>query len=93
MLEKITLPIEIFIVGKEKSSGINPNASVKLNYIEKMTPKSLSEFYSDKDVFLSLNKYETFQFPPPKRCGRISPDCNRRNGDVKVYLARRNGYG
>ncbi len=59
-LEKITSPIDIFIVGKEKSSGINPNASVKLNYIVKMTSKKLSEFYSDKDIFLSLNNYDTF---------------------------------
>lgn len=59
-LEKITLPVEIFLVGNEKSSGINPSAGVKINYIEKMAPKKLSEFYSDKDIFLSLNNYNTF---------------------------------
>jgi glycosyltransferase involved in cell wall biosynthesis len=59
-LEKITLPIEIFIVGNEKASIINPSTCFKVNYVEKMTPKKLSEFYSDKDIFLSLNNYDTF---------------------------------
>lgn len=59
-LEKITPGIEIFIVGNEKSNMINPNAGVKINYIEKMTSKKLSEFYNDKDIFLSLNNYDTF---------------------------------
>lgn len=59
-LEKLTNGAEIFIVGSEKGSGLNPNTGVKINFVDEMTSRKLSEFYSDKDIFLSLNNYDTF---------------------------------
>ena len=36
------------------------NKNVKIHFVNKMNTDELAAFYEDKDIFLSLNKYDTF---------------------------------
>ncbi len=62
LLKQLTtaaLPIDIYIIA---SSDIQISLSKEINYftVPLMKRNELAEFYKDKDIFLSLNKYDTF---------------------------------
>lgn len=59
LLDIIDPPIEIYSIGK-KYDITSKNEKVSLYYIEKMDSGSLADFYKDKNIFLSLNSYDTF---------------------------------
>lgn len=50
------LPVEIFYISESEIIARNE----KIHNVKPMPHKELVEFYADKDIFLSLNSYETF---------------------------------
>lgn len=53
--------MELFIIGSIIDSSMDSlNRNVKIHFINKMNTEKFAAFYEDKDIFLSLNDYETF---------------------------------
>lgn len=50
--------IKLHIITKQKVNITSVNSQIKL--VQPMEASELAEFYSDKDVFFSLNEYDTF---------------------------------
>lgn len=50
------LPVKIFYISESEINAANE----KFHNVKPMPHKKLAEFYADKDIFLSLNSYETF---------------------------------
>jgi len=53
--------LELYIIGNIIDSAMDKlNKNVKIHFVNKMNTDELAAFYQDKDIFLSLNKYDTF---------------------------------
>lgn len=59
-LEKISCPVEIYIIGINDGLFANINPDIKIIFSGKMENEQLIRFYGDKHIFLSINKYDTF---------------------------------
>lgn len=51
--------LDLFIIA-DKQYDIKTNENVNVTYGSPMTALDLARFYEDKDIFLSLNRYDTF---------------------------------
>ncbi len=60
VLNKLTFPIELYVIGENNGLFSDTDSKITVNYIDKLDSELLAEFYKDKDIFLSLNKYDTF---------------------------------
>lgn len=59
-LNKISCPVELYITGTDDSLFSDINSDIKIIFTEKLNNEQLADFYIDKTIFLSLNKYDTF---------------------------------
>lgn len=58
-LEISETEFELYIISG-KAPGIISRKNIKFTVVPQMTTAELALFYSDKDIFLSLNQYDTF---------------------------------
>ena len=59
LLNYSDIRLELFIISESKPDTIT-NDKVNITYVSPMPAAELAEFYRDKDIFLSLNLYDTF---------------------------------
>ena len=84
-LENTDLLIEIYSVGKRYDILTN-NQYTTLYYIEKMDSAALAEFYADKNIFLSLNNYDTFSISAAEAMASgLIPSCHRKYRNFRFY--------
>jgi glycosyltransferase involved in cell wall biosynthesis len=60
LMMKLDFPVEIYIIGNENESPGQINQKVLVKFINKLNASDLVNHYKDADIFLSLNKYDTF---------------------------------
>jgi glycosyltransferase involved in cell wall biosynthesis len=58
-LFKLYSELELFIISSE-SMELKLGNNIRMKWVKFMDSGELAEFYSDKDIFLSLNSYDTF---------------------------------
>jgi glycosyltransferase involved in cell wall biosynthesis len=91
-LDKINCNIEIFSIGNEFIlETANPKINIK--YIDKMSSPELAEFYRDKDLFLSLNKYDTFSISAIEAMAAgLVPVITEETGMSRYIIYGENGF-
>src|SRR5205085_5228255 len=61
IIPSIDVPVELYMVGSVIDPAMDKlNQNVKIHFVNKMDSVKLAEFYKEKDIFLSLKKYDTF---------------------------------
>lgn len=92
LLEIIDLPIEIYSIGKKYDIPLK-NSNIMLYYVEKMETASLAEFYRDKNIFLSLNSYDTFSISSAEAMAAgLVPIVTENTGVSSFIISGANGY-
>lgn len=91
-MSNITIPIDIFILTNSEIT-LQQTGNITF-YINKMMPsEKLSEFYADKDVFLSLNKYDTFSIAAAEAMASgLIPVVTSQTGISRYILNGVNGF-
>lgn len=81
--------LEIYILTNSTADVIS-NENLNISFIKLMTADELAEFYKDKDIFLSLNEYDTFSISTAEAmASRLIPVITNQTG-ISRYIE--NGY-
>ena len=59
VIGRIAIPIDLFIL-TDMSIRLSPTEKITFTVNKMLTVSELPGFYEDKDIFLSINKYDTF---------------------------------
>jgi glycosyltransferase involved in cell wall biosynthesis len=91
-LFKLRSELELYIICSEKME-LKLGSNIKLNWVQFMPAAELAEFYSDKDVFLSLNSYDTFSVSTAEAMGSgLIPLITKQTGIERYIENGINGY-
>ena len=61
VIPAINNSVELYMIGSVIDSSMDKlNKNIKIHFVNIMNSFKLAEFYSEKDIFLALNKYDTF---------------------------------
>jgi glycosyltransferase involved in cell wall biosynthesis len=86
------LPVDLFIIG-DKIDLVIANENLEIHYLNKMAPSALADFYKDKDVFLSLNDFETFSIASVEAMAAgLIPVVTAQTGMSRFIIDGENGY-
>jgi glycosyltransferase involved in cell wall biosynthesis len=86
------IKIELFIISR-KRIDINASREVIVNFSPLMSAKELSEFYIDKDIFISLNSYDTFSISTAEAMAAgLIPIVTTQTGISERIVNGMNGY-
>jgi glycosyltransferase involved in cell wall biosynthesis len=91
-LDKISCSLDLFVIGNY-SRLLTENPKIKIQYLDKMSPPELAEFYKDIDVFLSLNSYETFSISTAEAMAAgLVPVVTEETGISRYIINGENGF-
>ena len=86
------LPVDLFIIGAKIDLVIS-NENLEIHYLDKMATSALADFYKDKDVFLSLNDFETFSIATAEAMAAgLIPIVTVQTGMSRFIIDGENGY-
>jgi glycosyltransferase involved in cell wall biosynthesis len=90
-LGSIKIPAELYIIGE--AGSVNATDNVKIIKKDILNAFELAEFYNDIDVFLSLNKYETFSISTVEAMAAgLVPIVTEETGMSRYIINGENGF-
>lgn len=94
-LETLNIDIEFYIVDKKENADnlIFKNKFIKVFYAEKMMPRELAEYLTDKDVFISASSYEPFSITAVEcMAAGVIPVLTKETGASESVEHGKNGF-
>lgn len=92
-LNTLDFPAEVYIISSRDESINLANGKVKIHFTEKMDTKSLSDFYRDKDIFVSASSYEQFSIAAAEAmCAGVIPVVSFESGISEYITEGINGF-
>ncbi len=94
LIPVIENPEELYIIGNIIDNSLEKlNKNLTIHFINKMGTARLAEFYSDKGIFLSLNKYDTFSISSAEAMASgLVTIVTSDTGMSRYILSGENGY-
>lgn len=84
--------LDLYIIAETKHE-IKANKNVNLSYVSPMTAPELARFYGDKDIFLSLNRYDTFSISTAEAMASgLIPVVSSQTGINRYIDGGKNGF-
>ncbi len=84
--------VELSVIG-DKIEIDTDVSNVRVQYYNKMKPAALADFYKDKDVFFSLNSYDTFSIASVEAMAAgLIPLATEETGISRFIIQGENGF-
>lgn len=90
LLKTIEVNIDFYIIGNKFNFS---ESKLNIFFVNRMDTKALAEFYADKNIFLSLNDYDTFSIAAIEAMAAgLIPVVTSETGMSRYVLNYENGY-